>query len=188
MPRGRGHSRSFLSVLLWFFLFVEAKRVASLGMLFSDFSMLRLGGPASATGIFTNLWNPLKQTPHKLIPKLFGPLRERYQDRPGGYTRVLRIEPPKPDQAPSAILELVDGPKDMRFAMTARAVARQRTLDDKRDEAGEMPRGINEITLKNVKKVTKYREGGQQALESLVKRFESMGVGKEEGPARSAAR
>ena len=76
----------------------------------------------------------------------------------------------------------------MRFAMTARAVARQRTLDDKRDEAGEMPQGINEITLKNVKKVTKYREGGQRALESLVKRFESMGVGKEEGPAPSAAR
>ena len=54
------------------------------------------------------------------MPKLFGELRERYAARPGGYTRVLRVEPQKEDQAPSAILEQVDGPRDMRFAMTAR--------------------------------------------------------------------
>ncbi|RMY29215.1 hypothetical protein D0864_17006, partial [Hortaea werneckii] len=44
--------------------------------------------------------------PNEMLPKLFGPLRERYASRPGGYTRVLRIEPVKEDQAPSAILEL----------------------------------------------------------------------------------
>ncbi|KAG9234401.1 ribosomal protein L17 [Amylocarpus encephaloides] len=64
--------------------------------------------------------------PHELTPKVFGALRERYAERPGGYTRVLRIEPLKPDMAPSAILELVDGPKDMRFAMLARTVHRER--------------------------------------------------------------
>ncbi|KAM5466549.1 54S ribosomal protein L8, mitochondrial [Microsporum audouinii] len=103
-------------------------------------------------------------TPHKLLPKLFGPLRERYQDRPGGYTRVLRIEPTKPDQAPSAILELVDGKRDMRFAMTARTLAHQRA-------AGE--EGMNEITAKNVMKVTRYRPDGEAALEKEVQRIEA---------------
>jgi len=39
-------------------------------------------------------------TPHDLLPKLFGNLRERYADRPGGYTRVLRIEPQKKIKPP----------------------------------------------------------------------------------------
>lgn len=103
------------------------------------------------------------QTPHEIIPKLFGPLRERYMSRPGGYTRVLRVEPKKADQAPSAILELVDGPKDMRFAMTARAVARNRAqgLDT-----------LNELTTLNVRKVTRFRKDGVEGLEGAIKRLE----------------
>jgi large subunit ribosomal protein L17 len=105
-----------------------------------------------------------KQTPHELLPKLFGPLRERYADRPGGYTRVLRVEPKEDDQAPSAILELVDGPKDMRFAMTARTLARLQKEDKE----------INDITAKNIDKVTRFRKGGETALEELVKKMSKM--------------
>ncbi|KAJ5587870.1 54S ribosomal protein L8 [Penicillium hispanicum] len=117
--------------------------------------------------------------PHSIIPKLFGPLRERYADRPGGYTRVLRVEPKqkyeyysvpkgnknatpqlKPhDQAPSAILELVDGPKDVRFAMTARTVARQR--EKGQDE-------LNQLTALNVRKVTRFRKNGIEVLEEAI--------------------
>ncbi|KFY29131.1 hypothetical protein V493_02520 [Pseudogymnoascus sp. VKM F-4281 (FW-2241)] len=97
-------------------------------------------------------------TPHSLLPKLFGPLRERYAERPGGYTRVLRIEPLKADQAPSAILELVDGPKDMRFAMTARTLARVQ-------EAGQE---VNDMTAKNIMKVTRYRPDADGDLQRMV--------------------
>lgn len=114
------------------------------------------------------------------MPKLFGPIRERYLNRPGGYTRVLRIEPLKDDQAASAILELVDGPKDMRFAMTARTVARMRGEDDKREKEGLDPLGLNDITLNNVRKVTRFRDGGQEAFEGLVRRFEKLIVEREE--------
>lgn len=106
-------------------------------------------------------------TPHELVPKLFGPLRERYETRPGGYTRVLRIEPLKPDMAPSAILELVDWKHDMRFQMTAR------TLVKERGEGREEPR---EMTARNVEKVTRFRRGGKQALESLVEKFGDLKV------------
>ena len=108
-----------------------------------------------------------EQTPHELLPKLFGPLRERYADRPGGYTRVLRIEPLKEDQAPSAILELVDGPKDMRFAMTARTLARKRAEDEEMDE----------MTQRNVEKTTTYRKDGMQELEKMVEKLKGMKVG-----------
>ncbi|PWY83278.1 ribosomal protein L17 [Aspergillus sclerotioniger CBS 115572] len=110
-------------------------------------------------------------TPHEILPKLFGPLRERYAERPGGYTRVLRVEPKKDDQAASAILELVDGPKDMRFALTARTVARQRS---------QGLETLNELTTMNVNKVTRFRKGGVADLEREIKRLEITGHGRED--------
>ncbi|KAI5121820.1 hypothetical protein M0805_003256 [Coniferiporia weirii] len=59
---------------------------------------------------------------HTLIPKVFGLLAHRYAHRPGGYTRVHKFGNRKGDNAPHAILELVDNPRDLRFDMTARAV------------------------------------------------------------------
>ncbi|RDL37877.1 Prokaryotic ribosomal protein L17 [Venustampulla echinocandica] len=106
-------------------------------------------------------------TPHKLMPKLFGSLRERYSERPGGYTRILRVEPLKPDMAPSAILELVDGPKDMRFAMTARTIVRERGQG----------RPVGEITAKNIDKVTRFRPGGEAELEDMVEQMSDLEVG-----------
>ncbi|KAJ9141674.1 hypothetical protein NKR23_g7758 [Pleurostoma richardsiae] len=101
-------------------------------------------------------------TPHQLMPKLFGELRERYLERPGGYTRVLRTEPKSDyDQAPSAILELVDGQSDMRFAMTAAAVARDRALGKQHTD----------LTKMNVAKVTRFRKNGPEELESMVSRI-----------------
>ncbi|KAL8909762.1 MAG: hypothetical protein Q9207_000072 [Kuettlingeria erythrocarpa] len=103
--------------------------------------------------------------PLRILPQLFTTLRTRYLDRPGGYTRVLRIEPLNKhyDQAPSAILELVDGPKDMRFLMTAKTLVRERTTEE----------GIRDITARNVGKVTRYRPDGFQELEKEVKRMEA---------------
>jgi hypothetical protein len=72
---------------------------------------------------------------------------------------VLRVEPKKDDQAPSAILELVDGPKDMRFALTAKAVARRRS---------QGLETLNELTLLNVRKVTQFRKNGVEELEKAI--------------------
>jgi len=91
---------------------------------------------------------------------------------------VLRLEPLKEDQAPSAILELVDGPKDMRFALTAQTVARDRLLN----------RPQSDITAKNVGKVTRYREGGRDAFEEMIDRFTSMEMGGVKGTTAVAKR
>ena len=65
----------------------------------------------------------------------------------------------------------------MRFAMTARTLAHVRRMDDERERLGKgPPLGLNEITTMNVRKVTRYRPGGEDALEELVRRFERMEV------------
>lgn len=115
------------------------------------------------------------QTPHQLIDKVFGELRERYAERQGGYTRVLRTEPKKAfDQAPSAILELVDGPMDMRFAMTAAAVARDR----------ELGRAHSELTRRNVAKVTRFRKGGREEFDRMVELTAELDLGEQASDVR----
>ncbi|KAL8696258.1 MAG: hypothetical protein Q9201_007748 [Fulgogasparrea decipioides] len=111
--------------------------------------------------------------PLKHLPKLFTTLRQRYLNRPGGYTRVLRIEPMNKhhDQAPSAILELVDGPRDMRFSMTAKTLVRERKRED--GEGGGDGSGVREITAENVRKVTRFRKNGVEKLEEMVRRMEA---------------
>ncbi len=43
-----------------------------------------------------------------VVAKLFGPLAERYAERPGGYTRIVRVGHRQGDAADMAILELID--------------------------------------------------------------------------------
>ncbi|KAG5719777.1 50S ribosomal protein L17 [Termitomyces sp. T112] len=57
-----------------------------------------------------------------LVPKLFTTFAQRYANRPGGYTRIHKLGNRLGDNAPRAILELVDNPRDLRWEMTARSI------------------------------------------------------------------
>jgi ribosomal protein L17 len=46
------------------------------------------------------------------VTKLFNELGPRYKERPGGYTRILKCGYRPGDNAPMAIIELVDRPMD----------------------------------------------------------------------------
>jgi large subunit ribosomal protein L17 len=48
---------------------------------------------------------------HDIVTKLFAELGPRYQARPGGYTRILKMGFRVGDNAPMAFVELVDRPE-----------------------------------------------------------------------------
>ncbi|KAJ7597123.1 mitochondrial ribosomal protein L17 [Mycena floridula] len=108
----------------------------------------------------------------EIIPKLFGPLARRYISRPGGYTRIHKYGNRPGDNAPVAILELVDNPRDLRYEITARAVGWE--LLNKKLKSGKTP-----LSIVNQ---------GVGDVESIINSESSIGFGEAEGVLRPKTR
>ena len=70
----------------------------------------------------------------QIVEKLFTDLGPRFKQRPGGYTRILRMNPRPGDSAPMALMQLVEGPGAPSEAPEPKKTRRKRA-EPKREAA-----------------------------------------------------
>lgn len=108
------------------------------------------------------------------LKRLFDELGERYKDRPGGYTRIIRLGNRDGDNAELAIIELVDNPREREAAKNtlkgakAAASGKKKSTKPSETKAAEGGRkgGRKDESTFEKEETTQARGGGEESLKT----------------------
>lgn len=98
------------------------------------------------------------------VQKLFSELAQRFSERPGGYTRVLRLGDRLGDSAPMAIIEYLGAPmKPSREERRKARAAERKTQEEEARKAKKVKKPKKSAKAKGEKKTKEDKQAQQQA-------------------------
>jgi large subunit ribosomal protein L17 len=107
----------------------------------------------------------------EVVVKLFESLGPRFKARPGGYTRILRMDPRPGDAAPMALMQLLDQPEQAAEAAPAEGEAPAKKAAPKKaaKKASPKKKSVKTAEEKAAKKAKAEEKAAAQAKKAEVK-------------------
>jgi|SRR5690606_15841587 len=120
----------------------------------------------------------------EVVVKLFEDLGPRFKTRPGGYTRILRMDPRPGDAAPMALMQLLDQPEPAE-AQAAPADADEKKAPKKKAAAKKT--SPKKKTVKTAEEKAAKKAKAEQKAEAKAKKAETKATKKAAAPKKKAA-
>lgn len=122
----------------------------------------------------------------EVVVKLFEDLGPRFKSRPGGYTRILRMENRPGDAAPMALMQLLDQPELADTAETADADGAEQKAPKKK-AAAKKKVSPKKKTVKTAEEKAAKKAKAEEKAEAKAKKAEANTQKKAAAPKKKAA-
>jgi large subunit ribosomal protein L17 len=122
----------------------------------------------------------------EVVVKLFESLGPRFKTRPGGYTRILRMEPRPGDSAPMALMQLLDQPEVIAEEAATEGDAPAKKAAPKKTAAPKKASPKKKSVKTDDEKAAKKAKAEQKAA-AQAKKVEAKSQKKTAAPKKKAA-